>query len=129
MSDSWTTKAYSNNSTPIELTEDILNEKVVLLLQGNNSFGDQIYSYVQMTIRSFEEMKKFLISGQKFMPSDYGTVLAAGRGEPPQELRSEMAVRYKLIDRPAIRTGGSKPTKPKLGSFAPKASPSSGGEG
>lgn len=112
----WTTKAFSNNSTPLELTDDILEEKVVILLQGENNFGDAIFSYLQLTLRNLQQLKHFLQSGEKFMPSDFGTVLAAGRGEPNQELRSEMAVTYKMVDRPqAVRT--SKTQKPKLGSF------------
>lgn len=119
----WTTKAYSNNSTPLELNDEILEEKVVILLQGENNFGDRIFSYLQLTLRNLQQLKHFLHTGETFMPADFGTVLAAGRGEPSQELRSEMAVTYKMVDRPqAIQTGG-KPAKPRLGSFTARYAP------
>lgn len=118
----WTTKAYSNNSTPVELTDDLLDESVVILLQGNNNFGDPIFSYLQLTLRKLQELKHHLVTGEKFMPSDFGTVLAAGRGEPDQELRSEMAVTYNMVDRPkAIQT--NQPRKNKLGSFTARYAP------
>ena len=67
-------------------------------------------------------MKKFLLTGEQFKPSDFGTVLAAGKGEPSQELRSEMAVMYNMVDKPpTIRT--SKKQKPKMPSFAAKHTP------
>ena len=120
MSGNWTTKAFSKNSTPVELDDAVLDEKVVILLQGDNNFGDEIYSYVQLTIRNLQKMRDFLVSGEKFMPAEFGTVLAAGKGEPSQELRSEMAVTYGMIDKPggAVRTTPKK--SEKMPSFAVK---------
>ena len=100
MSDSWVTRALSNNSTPVEMTEDVLDEKGVILLQGTNIHGDPIYSYLQLTIRSLQQLRDRMRSGEKFLPADFGEVLAAGRGEPDNELRSEMAVTYNLVDAP-----------------------------
>ena len=100
MSDSWVTRAVSSNSTPVEISEDILNEKGVILLQGSNHFGDPIYSYLQLTIRSLEQLRNCMRRGDKFLPADFGEVIAAGKGEPSAELRSEMAVTYNLVDTP-----------------------------
>lgn len=122
MSTNWTTKAFSKNSTPIEIDESILDEQVVILLQGDNNFGDQIFSYLQLTIRNLQKLRGFLVSGEKFMPADFGTVLAAGKGEPSQELRSEMAVTYGMIEKPdPVQTG--KPAKQKMASFSAKKTP------
>lgn len=120
MSGQWKTKAFSKNSTPVSLDDSILDEKVVILLQGDNSFGDEIYSYLQLTIRNLQKMREFLVSGEKFMPAEFGAVLAAGKGEPSQELRSEMAVTYGMIDKPGaeVRTSPKKPDK--MPSFAVK---------
>ncbi len=126
MSNKWVTKSFSSNSTAVEVDPELLDEKVVILLMGENNFGDQIFSYLQLTLRNLQQLRQYLISGDKFLPSDFGTVLAAGRGEPSQELRSEMAVTYKMVDRP-IRTGG-KPQKQKLGSFTQKVAPSGGND-
>ena len=38
--------------------------------------------------------------GEDFMPGEYGEVVAAGKGEPDQEMRSEMAVTHNMIDVP-----------------------------
>ena len=53
MSNGWSTKAYSSNSTPVELTDDLLDKTVVLLMQGTNEFNDEIFSYLQLTVRNF----------------------------------------------------------------------------
>ncbi len=98
----WLTKALGDVSfkpeKPIEET-DLMNE-VVVLLQGNNMFGDQIYSYVKLDLNGFRALRDAMIGRKDFTPSDYGEVVAAGRGEPSQELRDEMRVQYKMVDVP-----------------------------
>jgi len=39
-------------------------------------------------------------AGENFKPSDFGTVIAAGIGEPSQEIRDEMREEYNMIDVP-----------------------------
>jgi hypothetical protein len=92
MNTTWKTSAFSKNSTPVELDEQLLNEKVVILLQGKNVYGDQIFTYLQLTLRSLQLLRAKMVKTEDFMPAEYGTVLAAGKGEPSAELRSEMAV-------------------------------------
>ncbi len=125
MEQKWATKAYSTNSTPVSLDEEKLDEKVVILLQGKNVYDDPIYSYLQLTLRSLQKLHRRVRGGEEFMPSDFGTVLAAGKGEPSPELKSEMAVTYKLIDVP--KPGEPKAPHPsqkkKLESFGPKEPP------
>lgn len=74
------------------------DKEVVLFLQGKNNFGDAVYSYVKLTIRNVEHMMAKVRSKEDFFPSDFGTVIAAGRGEPSLELRSEMAITYNLVE-------------------------------
>ena len=120
MTGNWTTKAFSQNSTPVELDDTVLDEKVVILLQGDNSFGDEVYSYLQLTIRQLQKMRQHLVDGSRFMPSDFGTVLAAGKGEPSPELRSEMAVTYGMVDKPGAGVRTTPKKKEKMGSFEVK---------
>lgn len=127
MTGKWTAKSYSSSGTAVTIDETSKNDELVILLQGKNSFSDDIYSYLKLTMEKMYDLRIAMLEGKNFMPSDFGTVLAAGRGEPPQELRSEMAVRYKMIDKPRGKPDADKPTKPKLGSFAPKPPSSSGG--
>lgn len=114
MDTKWTTQAQSGNSTPVELTEEMLNENVVILLQGKNVFGDKIFSYLELTLNALQELKAKMRTNDNFMPSDFGTVLAAGKGDPSDELRSEMAVTYNMIDVPGRKTSQT---------FAPAAAP------
>ncbi|GEM_PF-1032595 len=120
MTEGWTTKAFSNNATPIELTDEMLNEEGVIFLTGKNIHNDQVYSYLKLTIANLQKLKAALKRGDQFMPSDFGTVLAAGKGEPPAELRSEMAVTYKLVDVPRGHESATPHSKaPSVPSAAP----------
>lgn len=126
MTGKWTASSFSSNSTPVAIDESLMKDEVVILLQGKNRFGDAIFSYVKLNLEKLIEMKRSMLRGQDFMPSDFGTVLAAGRGEPTPELRSEMMVRYKMIDKP--NAAAAQPEKPKMGTFAAKYSPGYGDE-
>ncbi len=100
MNTTWKTGAFSKNSTPVELDDALLNEKVVILLQGKNVYGDPIFTYLQLTLKSLQQLRDKMRKTEDFMPAEYGTVLAAGKGEPSQEMRSEMAVTHNMIDVP-----------------------------
>lgn len=73
------------------------DEYAVILLQGKNSFGDIIYSYVEVTLPNIKLLYSALNSGEDFTPSDFGKVLEAGKGEPSEELKAEMATRYNML--------------------------------
>lgn len=74
-----------------------LDKTVVLLLYGKNSFGDQIYSYLKITIAGIEELKRAILVGKGFNPSDFGTIIAAGKGEPTDEVRMEISSMYQVL--------------------------------
>jgi hypothetical protein len=44
-------------------------------------------------------------AGENFKPADFGTVIAAGRGAPSQEVREEMNQEYSMLDVPAPGAG------------------------
>ena len=100
MNSSWKTSAFSKNSTPVELDETLLAEKVVILLQGKNVYADAIFTYIELSLKSLQQLRDKMRSGEDFMPGEYGTVLAAGKGEPSAEMRSEMAVTHNMVDVP-----------------------------
>ena len=118
MNTTWKTSAFSKNSTPVELDEALLNEKVVILLQGKNVYGDPIFTYLQLSLRSLQQLRDKMRNTQDFMPAEYGEVLAAGRGEPSAELRSEMAVTHNMVDVPRPKPTAAAPAyavpQPKL---------------
>ena len=72
------------------LTAWLLDQPVVILLQGLNLFGNQIWSYVEMPLRAVEDLKGALIGGESLKPNRFGKVVASGYGRPPDEIRREM---------------------------------------
>lgn len=111
MSGNWTTKALGKNADP----ERFDNEIVVVLVEGGNAFGDRVYAYVEMTIRSMKDMHGRIERREKFLPSEFGQVLAAGKGTPPEELQEEMRSKYHMIHMPPVRP------KPRPSMFQPRA--------
>lgn len=73
----------------------------VILLQGRNSFGDAIYSYVEVALPDVKRLYATLNSGKDFTPSDFGTILNAGKGTPSEVLRKEMAQTYNMVQQAA----------------------------
>jgi hypothetical protein len=87
------------------------DEYAVILLQGRNSFGDSIYSYVEVTLPNIKRLYAALNSGDDFTPSDFGTILLAGKGAPSEEVRKEMSSTHNMMQpiAPAIFQKGSPP--------------------
>lgn len=100
---SWVAKSFSSNSTPVAITDEMLREEVVILLEGSNKFGDEIFSYLKLSLQGLFDLKMKMLKGESFMPSDFGTVLAAGSGQPSPELISEMRVEHNMLDVPTIQ--------------------------
>ena len=99
MSTQWTSGATSPIAAAFGLTqEEYENETGVLLLYGKNSFGDKVYSYLEITIPNLRKLKDASVSGKGFNPSDFGKVIAAGRGEPSDEVRAEISSTYQVMN-------------------------------
>lgn len=105
MTTKWTSTTLSGSDAPPPQIP--LGEKSgVLLLYGKNAFGDKIYSYLKLTLNNMQRLKGAIQSGQSFTPSDFGEVIAAGRGEPTDTIRAEIAAMHPVMD-------AQKPQKPK----------------
>lgn len=119
MTTKWTTNAFSTIGTDPIIDQDLLDESVVILLLGKNLFGDRIYSYVKLSVKKLLELRKAMRSGKDFMPSDFGEVIAAGKGEPSESIKRDLAEQgLKFVD-PAHFKGKSLaatagPIQPKL---------------
>ncbi len=112
----WSTDAFGGGSSSSNvIDEKLLDVDIVILLQGTNLFGDGIYSYLRLPGRKLKEMFAKMRAKENFNPSDFGEVLSAGRGDPSQEVRAEMAATYNMIDVPM-----PKPTAPKPVFVQPK---------
>ena len=103
----WATKAMGDpgHSSDYQISDELLAQEAVILAQGKNMFGDPIYSYIKFPMRNFRKLRDAMAAGENFKPSDFGEVIAAGRGDPPQELRDEMRIQYGLIDTPRPEQG------------------------
>lgn len=86
-----------NKSGNTDMGELFKDEYAVILLQGRNSFGDMIYSYVEVTLPNIKRLYAALNSGEDFTPSDFGTIIAAGKGHPPEGLRNEMDSSHNML--------------------------------
>lgn len=97
---------WNNNETTSSGGNDALGDKfgglfkdefAVILLQGKNSFGDMIYSYVKVGLPNIKLLYAAMNSGEDFSPSDFGEIIAAGKGMPTEEIRAEMANSYSML--------------------------------
>lgn len=85
----WTTKSSTGKTPPIDM--DGLGDALsVILVQGKNAFGDDIYCYINLPLKNIQLLQKALEENKGFVPSKFGTVLAAGRGEPSEEVKREI---------------------------------------
>ncbi|HEU5046711.1 MAG TPA: hypothetical protein VFT64_02600 [Rickettsiales bacterium] len=114
MKNNWSTPGFGKNVSPDWINDELLDVEVVILLQGSNLFGDPVYSYLKLMGKDLKRMFGEMQAGKNFKPADFGSVLAAGRDTPPQEIRDEMKEKYNMIDVPA-----PKPVN-RFGSFQPK---------
>jgi hypothetical protein len=99
--DAWSDRDITINAGKQQLSaedEELLRrEEIVMLLQGNNSMGERVYSYLKLSVLNLRRMKDDILTSKNFLPSDYGQVLAAGHGMPPPELRAQMGVQYGVV--------------------------------
>ncbi len=83
------------------------DEEIVLLLSGYNNFGDKIYNYLKLPLRNVEPLISSVDNGGRFDVREYGEVVAAGVGNPPDEIRQEMESQYRMIRFPKKQEGES----------------------
>lgn len=98
MTTKWSNNTIGNANPAALLADKLAHEYVVLLMYGKNSFGDKIYSYLKIMLPDLQRLKAAVQAGKGFNPSDYGTVIAAGKGEPTDEVKREVASTYQVLD-------------------------------
>ncbi|MGB1539335.1 MAG: hypothetical protein ACPG80_00085 [Rickettsiales bacterium] len=89
MSGKWVTKA-TGKTPPTDDFSGISKEMTTILVQGKNGFGDEVYSYINLPLENIQQVRDRLASGESFVPSHFGTVIAAGKGKPSQEVKDEV---------------------------------------
>lgn len=115
MTSQWNTRAFtSKDGSGKDFSELLKDEFGVILMQGKNSFGDRIYCYVKVALPDVRRLQDAIKSGANFNPSDYGTVIAAGKGEPTDEVKAEISSMYKILDNPRpFASPAAPPPEPK----------------
>lgn len=93
----WNTKPLTSDGKII-VDERLGAETVVILMRGKNPFGDRIYSYLKVTLSDLKRMQAAIAQSLPFNPSDFGSVVAAGKGEPTEEVQLEIESMYRVID-------------------------------
>jgi hypothetical protein len=98
MTSKWSSNTLTESGSKPNFDELFKDEYAVLLLQGKNNFGDMIYSYLKVALPNIKSLYATLQAGKGFTPSEFGTVIAAGKGLPSAELRAEISSQYKILD-------------------------------
>jgi hypothetical protein len=93
MTSKWSDSGTSNKP---DFSEFFKEEYGVILLRGKNSFGDFIYSYIKVSFNNIDRLQHSLRNQLPFNPSDFGEVIAAGTGEPSDEVKAEIAAQYPM---------------------------------
>jgi tetratricopeptide (TPR) repeat protein len=96
----WSTPGFGRYLSPDLVDDEFLDAEIVILLHGTNVTGDQIYSYTKVLGSGLKAMFAKMQAGEYFKPDDFGTVLEAGFGVPPQEIRDKMKEEWNMIDVP-----------------------------
>lgn len=92
MAGSWVSKALGKTQAVDNLGSSTHDLLTMLLVLGRNTFGDEIYTYIRLPMQRIDEVKDKLAEGGNFMPSQYGSVVAAGRGKPTPEITEEVGI-------------------------------------
>lgn len=91
---------WSRIQQGITIDKHLLRENVVIFMTGKNVDNDDTYAYLQLPLWKLQDLKATMDAKENFRPSDFAIVLAAGKGEPPEDVRSKMASEYNLVDMP-----------------------------
>jgi len=111
MSAKWSTEVLGGGG--VDFADLLKDEYAVLLLRGKNVFGDFIFCYLKVGIQQFKALQAALQGDANFVISDYGSVLAAGKGEPPEEVKAEISLSYPATKKyPPIHSGANAPPPP-----------------
>jgi hypothetical protein len=93
---SWHTKAlaFKSDTSATDVADD---EPVLMLIEGINPFRDKIYCYIKLPYANYRKMREKMMQKEKFNPRDYGEVVAAGLGQPTDEVKKEIKDEYGFV--------------------------------
>jgi hypothetical protein len=93
---SWLTRAlaFKNTASGAEVAEE---EPVLILIEGRNSFGDKIFCYLKLPYSNYRALREKMFNKEKFNPRDHGEIVAAGLGQPTEEIKNEIKEEYGFV--------------------------------
>jgi hypothetical protein len=99
MSDKWIAKELGrrNPETNDSSIDELLEEDVIILIYGENIFGDRVFSYVKLPYILAEQVRIKIEANEKFDVREYGEVVAAGKGEPTARMEEEIAEQFGMV--------------------------------
>lgn len=97
MSTKWSSETLGKNGKP-DFASLLKDEYKITLLRGKNVFGDFVYCYLKISVADLPKLDAAIQGSQNFNLHDFGTVLAAGKGEPTAEIMAEINSTYPTID-------------------------------
>ena len=97
MSTKWSTETLGKDGSKTVFGALLKDESRILLLRGKNVFGDFVYCYLKVAYPDIERLHTSINGDASFNLHDFGEVLAAGKGEPPADVKAEIAVAYPTI--------------------------------
>jgi HEAT repeat protein len=110
-SSNWVTPGIGRYVSPDLIRDEYLDEILAIFLQGNNMFGNLVYSYVEIPGRHLRRMFNVMVSGWNFKPAEFGVVLFAGMGTPPPDVREIMRITYHMAEVPTPRVWPGAPER------------------
>jgi hypothetical protein len=99
----------------IDMNQVDLQKAEVMLIYCKNAEGKPVYNYVRMTLRQIEQLKAAVLVGRPFNPSDFGTIIASGQGEPTESVKKEIAEQYYVLSaetKPVAAPPATQPASP-----------------
>ena len=94
MSTKWSAETIGKNGAKPDFGALLKDESRIMLLRGKNIFGDFVYCYLKVAYPDVERLKAAINGDTNFNLHDFGAVLAAGKGEPPADVKAEIDTAY-----------------------------------
>ena len=120
MSTKWSSETLGKNGGRSDFSSLLKDESRIMLLRGKNVFDDFVYCYLKIAYPDIARLDAAISGEESFNIRDFGTVLAAGKGEPPDEVKAEIAASYPTLGAQQEDTEDNA-TKPKSAPIEKKA--------
>jgi len=96
--DQWLDKILTlGDAIPSYDDVSVNSTEIIVLVHGNNVYGDPIYCYLKIPYGIYDEVKAIINGPGNFDPRDYGIVVASGFGRPTEEVKVRIGLEHGII--------------------------------